>query len=96
MPGILFTYVKILELAANMLLMLDHNFKLLKERVYGHERKTHGRAMAEGTWRLKNSVTASPTPTKLGSEGLIHPCFGSALALSIHEKGQIPMSKTIN
>lgn len=26
MPGILFTYVKILELAADMLLMLAHNF----------------------------------------------------------------------
>ena len=30
-PGILFTYVKILELAADMLLMLDHNLKLLRE-----------------------------------------------------------------
>lgn len=38
MPGILFTYVKILELAADTLLMLDHNVKQLKERVYGRER----------------------------------------------------------
>lgn len=30
-PGILFTYGKILELVADTLLMLDHNFKLLKE-----------------------------------------------------------------
>lgn len=43
----------------------------------------------------KTLVTAPPTPTKLGGEGLIHSCLWSALAVSIREKGQISMSKTI-